>query len=466
MLNEDGRGYAGGWGSPEEIIQRQNAVGRVFGNGTFRGIGRDSFVQNFETRITDLLAVYPLDLFYSEERFGSWMVQYGYCNYITEQKLLEHAHLTGDGTIRVKNRSYRALVFLYQSFLSQKTLKLLEQFVQSGGRLLWMATPPVGWRDGSGSLEGWQKLFGVKPRGEAAQALTAKGKTVSFAPDIKTAGMIIPTDMLPDFVYPFAAEDAKEIAWLDGKPVGFEKRNSKGGHALYLAFRARDDQSQSMGGDISTLFDLLCYMGAYSEEGGEIRSRPASARLVIMRFSNGTVSMTPHYRTFYERWDSLFGRDPEQDAGYLKGRTLPSLDLDLNEEELFGHRVTYQGSETLSYRLDERGLLAGFSGNKNEIIIDGKMYRFADVPGWICFAPLDPKHLEAGVRTAMVVFSEKPGRLTIPNPLGTAGLKAAVCKPNMLAPERELALTADPEKITLDLEGKTAGNWVLVYEPL
>lgn len=477
VLNEDGRGYAGGWGSPEEVLKRQTAVGRVFGNGTFRGAGRDQFVQNLETRLTDVLAVYPLDLFYSEERFGSWMVQYGYCNYITEQKLLEYAKVEQDGTIKIRNRSYRALVFLYQSFLSQRTLKLLEQFAQSGGRLLWMAVPPVGFWDGTGPLEGWQRLFGVKPQGEAAQALTAKGKRVRFIPDIKTADMIIPTGMLPDFVYRFAADGANEIAWLDGKPVGFEKRCPNGGRAVYLAFRARDDQSQSMGGDISTLFDILRYMGAYSEEGGEIRSRPASARLVTMRFPNGAVSITPHYRTFYERWDSLYGRDPKQDAEYLKGRVLPSLDLDLNRENLFGHTLTYKGSETLSYRLDEKGLLAGFSGNENEITVDGKTYRFSDVPGWHCFAPIDPKHLEADVKAAMVVFMEKPGKLTIPNSLGTACLKAALCRPNMLAPERELPLTLEDGKITLLFDGNScgnsagisggiaAGNWALVYEP-
>jgi hypothetical protein len=465
VLNEDGRGYAGGWGSPEEVLKRQTAMGRVFGNGTFRGAGRDQFVQNLETRLTDVLAVYPLDLFYSEERFGSWMVQYGYCNYITEQKLLEHARLE-KGAIKIRNRSYRALVFLYQSFLSQKTLELLKQFVQSGGRLLWMAVPPVGFWDGAGRLEDWQRLFGVKPQGEAARALSAKGRKVRFASDIKTADMIIPTDMLPDFVYRFSAEGAEEIAWLDGAPVGFERRCPEGGRAVYLAFRARDDQSQSMGGDISTLFDVLCYMGAYSEEGGEIRSRPVSARLVTMRFPNGAVSITPHYRTFYERWDSLYGRDPEQDARYLEGRTLPSLDLDLNQEELFGHTLTYKGSETLSYRLDEKGLLAGFSGNENEITVDGKKYRFSDVPGWICFALIDPRHLEAGIRAAMVVFSEKPGTLTLPNCLGTAGLKAALCRPNLLAPERELALTLEDEKITLLFDENSAGNWALVYEPL
>jgi hypothetical protein len=471
VLNEDGRGYAGGWGSPEEVLKRQNAVGRVFGNGSFRGIGHDQFVQNLETRITDVLAVYPLDLFYSEERFGSWMVQYGYCNYITEQKLLEHARVEGDGTIRVKNRTYRALVFLYQSFLSRKTVTLLQRFVQTGGRLLWMAVPPVGLWDGTGSLEDWYKLFGVRPRGEAARALSAEGKTVHFSAELKTADMIIPTAMLPDFVYQFEADGAGEIAWLDGKPVGFEKRDPRGGRALYLAFRARDDQSQSMGGDISTLFDILCYMGAYSEGSGEARSRPASARLVTMRFPNGTVSITPHYRTFYERWDSLFGRDPEQDAGYLKGRTLPSLDLDLNGEKLFGHTLSYGGSETLSYRLDERGRLIGFSGNKNEITLDAKKYRFSDGsgsdgPGWICFAPLDPRHLEGGVKAAMVVFSEKLGKLTVPNSLGTSALKAARCKPNILAPDRDLALSADDETITLIFDGDSAGTWALVYEPV
>jgi hypothetical protein len=466
VLNDDGRGYAGGWGSPEEVIKRQNAMGRIFGNGTFRGVGRDQFVQNLKTRITDVLAVYPLDLFYSEERFGSWMVQYGYCNYITEQKLLEYASVENDGTIKIKNRSYRALVFLYQSFLSQKTLKLLKQLVDNGGRLLWMATPPVGFWDEVGSLEDWKKLFGLKSLGEAARALALKDKKINFAREVKTADMIIPTGMLPDFVYQAEAGDAKEIAWLDGKPVGFEKRYSNGGHAVYLAFRARDDQSQSMGGDVSTLFDVLCYMGAYSADSGEIRSRPASARLVTMRFPNGTVSITPHYRTFYERWDSLYGRDPQKDAEYLKGRVLPSLELDMDEEKLFGHTVTYKGSETLSYTLDDKGILSGFSGNKNEITVDDKKYHLSDTEGWICFAAIDPKYLEPGIKSAMVVFLEKPGTLSIPNNLGKPALKGVVCKPNMLAPDQELPVIIKGDEITIGFNSTSAGKWAIIYEPL
>jgi hypothetical protein len=66
----------------------------------------------------------------------------------------------------------------------------------------------------------------------------------------------------------------------------------------------------------------------------------------------------------------------------------------------------------------------------------------------------------------MVVFLEKPGKLTIPNSLGSAGLKAVMCKPNMLAPERELPLILEDEKITLVFDGNSAGNWALVYEPL
>jgi hypothetical protein len=463
-LNADGRGYAGGWGSPPAVITRMNTAARVFGNGSFGGSGKDQFVQNWETRLTDVLLVYPLDLFYSEERFGSWMVQYGYCNYITEKKLLENSSVGSDGSIEIRGRSYRALVFLYQSFVSEKTISLVEQMVHKGGRVLWTSTPPVRYWDQDKTASEWYKLFGLKPAGEAAKPIQAKGKSIRFAPEIHTGSMPIPTDMLPDYVYRISADgDSREIAWLENTPVGFEKTYASGGRAVYLAFRARDDQSQSMGADISTLFDVLCYLGAYSQDGAEIKSRPKDSRYLMQRFPNGSVSMANHFRTFYERWSSLYGRDPAMDEEYLRGRELPTLDIDLRDEKLFGHGIRYFGTETLTYRLNNAGKLLGFCGNGKKIAVDGRDYAFTENDGWFCFAPLAEKNLAQGIKAAVVVYSEQAGSVTIPNNFGSTKLKAAACKRSMLAVEREIPVTADSETISISFDKDMADKNALIY---
>jgi hypothetical protein len=460
-LNSEQRGYAGGWGSPQQVLDRLNAMGRVYGNGTFRGPSKDQMVQNLQTRLTDVLAVYPLDLLYTEERFGSWMVQYGYCNYITERKLLEHAQIDESGALVVKGRAYRALVFLYQTFLSNETLSWLECFVKNGGKLLWMSAPPaLDWNSGESVAEGWQKLFGVRPLDELYRGVCAGGKSVRFDSAIATADMPIPTDMLPDYVYSFGAEGAREIAWLDEKAVGFEKEYDGGGRAIYAAFRVRDDQSGSMGEDISTLFDLLCYMGAYDESGGEIISRPKESRYMVQRFPNGTVSMANHYRTFHEKWASLYGRDPESDAQALKGRELPTMEINLEEETVLGQKITYKGSGTLAFR-HEDGKLLGYCGNGRKISVNGREYIFADEDGEICYAHIAPEHLN--VKEAIALFYDKAGEVTIPNETGIKNPKAVACKKNMLAAEREIDAALCEEGICISFDESMAGNWVLIY---
>ena len=464
VLNAEGRGYAGGWGSPAPVLERMNAVGRIYGNNSFRGGQRDQFVQGWEPRETDVLMIYPLDLLYSEERFGSWMVQYGYCNYATERKLLEYGSVNSDGTIEVRGRKYRALVFLYQSFVSEKTVKFIEEILEKGGRVLWTSAPPVLYWDKGGTVEEWKKLFGVKAAGEAAKPIQAGGKKIRFAPELKTGEMPVPTNMLPDYVYRFTAgEGSREIAWLGDTPAGFEKKYNSGGRAIYLAFRARDDQSQSMGGDISTLFDVLCYLGAYSADGGEIRSRPKEARYIVQRFRNGTVSMANHFRTFYEKWPSLYGRDPEMDKEFLKGRELPTMDIELRDEKLFAHSVSYTGNETLSYRIDESGRLLGYSGNGKEITIDGKKYSFTRADGWFFYAPLAQKDLADGIKAAVVLNSEKAAEIRIPNNFGQAEMKAVMCKQSTLAAEKEIGVKADAETICVLIDESMAGRNILVY---
>ena len=461
VLNENKLGYAGGWGSPQPIIDRLNAVGRAYGNSGFRGFACDRFVQNMQSRLTDVLVVYPLDLIYSEERFGSWMVQYGYCNYITEQKLLEHGKVGKNGILEVNGCSYRAVVFMYQSFIGKKTLKLLDSFLSDGGRVLWMATPPVRhWEDGE-KPEAWYGMFGVKARSELFKGATARDKAVSFDKAIGTADMLIPTDMLPDMIYDVKADGADEIAWLDGKAVGFEKKYSGGGRALYLAFRARDDQSQSMGSDISTLFDILCYMGAYSEDGGEIVSRPEAAKYLVNSFPNGAVSMVAHYRTFEECWPGLYGRDPKNDEEFLQGRELPSTEISLLEEKVLGNTLSYLGTGTLTYQL-EGEKLCGFAGNGGSITINGKRYSFTAPGADFCFAGISAEHLD--VKKAVIAYCSEAGRVTFPNTQGMSSPNAAVCMLNQMEPERVIPVDVTSDSLSVIFDMSAIGKWILIWE--
>ena len=70
------------------------------------------------------------ELNYADERFGSWMVQYGYCDYITEEKLQEFARADG-GKLLVNGRAYGTVVALFEPFLAPKTAQLLRAFVMN-----------------------------------------------------------------------------------------------------------------------------------------------------------------------------------------------------------------------------------------------------------------------------------------------------------------------------------------------
>jgi hypothetical protein len=151
------------------------------------------------------------------------------------------------------------------------------------------------------------------------------------------------------------------------------------------------------------------------------------------------------------------------DEEYLRGRELPTLDIDLQDEKLFGRSFRYFGTETLTYRLNDDGKLLGFCGNGKKIAIDGREYTFTGNEGWFCFAPLAEKHLAQGVKAAVVVYSEQAGSVTIPNNFGSTNLKAAACKRSMLAVERDIPVTADSETITICFDKEMADKNALIY---
>ena len=233
-LNKYEQAYCAAWGSPDEIIHRFTMVGLAYGNPHGYNIE-----QGMQHRKTDVLALYPLDLNYTEERYGSWMTQYGYCNYITEAKLLERSVLDGNGHIKVDDYIYRAVVVMYEPFVSEKTMTLLDEFVKSGGKLLWQATYPV-MNDNGGSVhDEFFNLFGIKNITPSCYPKTAMGQNIRFAGSLDgIAPMPVITDLLPDYIYPVEVSDGEAAAYLGSETVASLKRYPTGGAALYCGFQS------------------------------------------------------------------------------------------------------------------------------------------------------------------------------------------------------------------------------------
>ncbi len=464
VLNPFDYGYAAGWGSPDSVMRRFTSVGKTYGMGDWGKIPSDQIVQNVKCRLTDVLAIYPMDLLYAEERFGSWMVQYGYCNYITENKLKELGSVTQKGFLKVKENEYRTLVVFFSPFIQKETMTLIEEFVKNGGKVLWMAIPPVMELPTEEQPEKWYSLFGIRAVENAYEAGSAAGKEIVFAQKTGISDMPILTDMLPDAIYPVVCEDAEELAFLDGKAVASIKKYENGGCTVYAGFRVRDDQSQSTGKDISTLFDLLVYMEGYDPEGAEIKSRPKDSRYIYNRFQNGAVSVANHYRTFYEHWDSLFYRDEEKDSNWLKGRELPPVTIEFEKEDLFGHKITYSGSDSLTYRLNDAGELMSFSGfGCNGITIDEKEYLFMDEKGHLIFAPLEPELYEENIQAAALLYTDVAGTVTIPNVLRTADVAAKYCEEDFFHATKDKAVCATGNEIVVEIPEEEKNHWIILY---
>ena len=115
---------------------------------------------------------------YLEERFGNWMVQYGYTDYITEEKLLQHAKEPTGPVLWVKDRAYRALVVTFSPLMDEKTLRLIRKFAEQGGKVLWCSAPTL--REAEGISELFRDTFGIQSYAFDKRGIPAQGKTVQF----------------------------------------------------------------------------------------------------------------------------------------------------------------------------------------------------------------------------------------------------------------------------------------------
>jgi hypothetical protein len=198
--------------------------------------------------------LYPLSLVACEERFGSWMVQYGYANYVTPRKLLEHGHVGPDAQIEMAGRKFGTLAVLFEPLPPAGLLEFLDQFASNGGKLIWSGPPPRVDFAGQPVLARWQKLFGVKTVQFGIEGQIADGWQVQFSGTFsKVPAQTILTDFLVDRIYPVEPDaGAETIARVGTNIVGTYRATGKRGSATFLGFRPRDDQSASLGAEVRT----------------------------------------------------------------------------------------------------------------------------------------------------------------------------------------------------------------------
>ncbi len=143
VLNRVRNAYAAHWGMPAEVSRRCAALSDAWGTWASSHFG---MVQNMEHREVEVLMLYPLDLVAVDERFGSWMTQYAYANWITQAKLLEEGRVV-DGLLEVAGRRYSTLVATFEPFPQPALLALMDEMARAGGRIVWSGPPPLICRD-------------------------------------------------------------------------------------------------------------------------------------------------------------------------------------------------------------------------------------------------------------------------------------------------------------------------------
>jgi hypothetical protein len=427
ILNRTPYAYAAAWGMPQEVSQRHQAVCDAFGasaNPWFQA------VQDSQHRDTDVLMLYPLSLVACEERFGSWMVQYGYANYVTPRKLLQHARVGADGQIEMAGRKFGTLAVLFEPLPPPGLLDLLEEFAGNGGKLIWSGPPPRFDLAGQPVLGRWQKLFGVKALQFGLEGQDASGWSIQFAGALgKVPPQAILTEFLVDLTYPVEPKAGVEVvARVGQKVVGTHRLTDGDGSATFLGFRPRDDQSASLGAEARTWFEILLALGAYPGSGAEparndnpsVVSR--TTPYVACRFPNGTTSIAAHYRTHEESWPGGFHRDEKQDREILARNPLPAATLALRDFQVNGHRVTFEGELAMAFRLDGAGSLVAFAGhNCQKVAVNGREVAFASRPVTrAAWAPVLPQRQVPG-GAIMEVWVHGEAAMSLPLPGGAKG---------------------------------------------
>jgi len=383
-INDIPFSYGAHWGIPHAISHRRGLTAFAFGALQWHGTN----VQDFAHRDVDVLMLWPIDLVAVEERFGSWMNQYGYSNSITQQKLLEMGTVK-NGAIEIAGRRYSTLVATFEPFPSPKLLEMMKTLTEQGGRVVWSGPVPVITDEGTDALAAWSSLFGVTYHPLRNEGLPVAGQQIRFEGTLKNVQpQIVLTHFLVDHVYPVSTgPDAEVVARLGRHVIGTHRKLSGGGSATFLGFRPLDNQSASLRYDTRTWFDVLCSVGAYPSTPGaavndntEYLSRTGD--YIVCRFPNGAITIANHLKLTEERWwDGGFARNAERDAKYMEENPLPPDTISLKDFHVNGHVVDYDGNQIVAFRTNADKQLIGFCGhNTTKLTVDGKTFTFAENP--------------------------------------------------------------------------------------
>lgn len=412
ILNDVPYSYAAHWGMPAEIRRRRSALVDAYGAGASPAFAA---VQESRHRDVDVLMLYPLALVAVDERFGTWMTQYGYANMVTQAKLVERGKVSG-GRLEMAGRTFTTLHVPFEPFPSGKLLALIREFAANGGRVIWSGPPPVLTMEGEPALAAWQEIFGVTCRPTAANGIPVPGMVVTFENQLAgVAPQTILTDLLVDRIYPVELrEGAVPVARLKKWTLGAHRKLAGGGTAVYLGFRPRDDQSQSLGYDVRTLFEILNALGAYpSPDNTEVLSR--TGPYLACRFPNGAVALAPHLKGVEEDWPGGFARDEAADRAWLERNPLPAPRIRLKHYQVNGHEVTYEGTGAMSFRANAAGDLVAFAGSDTaSVVLNGRSWVFAEKPlAQIAFAPVAAERRVPG-GAVMQILAAGAGTVRIP----------------------------------------------------
>ena len=421
ILNRTPYAYAAHWGMPNAVSERRQALVDAFG-----AAARPAFqaIENSEHRDAEVLMLYPLALVACEERFGSWMTQYGYANYVTADGLLERGKIVADGKLEMAGRTFSTLVALFEPLPPAGLLPFLEDWVNRGGRLIWSGPPPRLDMAGNKILDRWQRLLAIKNLNFNQQGQYAPGEQVRFEGTLQAvAPQTILTAFLVDAAYPVEPlPDAETVARLGPRPVGVYQRRKAGGTTLYLGFRPRDDQAQSLGYEMRVWYQVLKELGAYpgSGAGSTDNDNPSvvsrETPYVSCRFPNGTVTIAAHYRHHVESWPGGFHRNAKEDEAALVRNPLSPDRLELKDFWVHGYRIDYRGRSVVAFRLLDQ-VLAAFGGYDCAVItVNGVEHRFADHPmGHLAWAPVaENRQVPGGARLEIWTAGEATLRIPLP----------------------------------------------------
>jgi hypothetical protein len=367
-------------------------------------------------RDVNVLMLYPMDLVAVEERFGSWMTQYGYANTVTQAKLLERGKVT-DGAIEMAGRRFTTLATTFEPFPSEKLLAMMSEFAKRGGRVIWSGPPPVLTAEGSDARTPWQELTGVDYAPGLNEGLIAPGRQIAFeGPLAAVQPQFVLSDFLVDHIYPVTPRQGTAVvAKTKTDIVGTQRAVEGGGSVTFLGYRPRDDQSKSLGYETRNWFEVLDTLGAYPATGRFENFNDNTEHLsrttdyLCCRFPNGTVAIAKHFREMEEGWPGGFARKPEQDAEYMAKNPAPPEALALVDFKVNGDTVSYDGDQALAYRVDANNTLIAFAGNSaNQITVNGVTTVFADQKvGGVAWAPVEEaRRVEGGAVLQAIVYGE------------------------------------------------------------